>query len=150
MCPDQTILVPLGYGLVCLLVTMVPPLVLWSFLVWVWLLLVQFGSFWFRLVDWSILVPSGSFWSIFVHFVSSWSILVNFCFISLTLTLSSQEAVDIFGLSAIDRLFCFMIVRELQLFLRYLQRGLLRTTEFVKMVQGMITTLEGPEKLLRE
>ena len=57
---------------------------------------------------------------------------------------------DIFGLSAIDRLFCFMIVRELQLFLRYLQRGLLKTPDFVKLVQGMIFTLEGPEKLLRE
>ena len=69
--------------------------------------------------------------------------------ISLTL-LSLQEAVDIFGLSAIDRLFCFMIVRELQLFLRYLQRGLLKTPDFVKLVQGMISTLEGPEKLLCE
>ena len=55
---------------------------------------------------------------------------------------------DIFGLSAIDRLFCFMIVRELQIFLRYLQRGLLRTPEFVKLVKEMIQTLEGPEKLL--
>jgi WASH complex subunit strumpellin len=61
-----------------------------------------------------------------------------------------KEAVDIFGLSAIDRLFCFMIVRELQLFLRYLQRGLLKTPEFVKLVQGMIFTLEGPEKLLSD
>ena len=55
---------------------------------------------------------------------------------------------DIFGLSAIDRLFCFMIVKELQIFLRYLQRGLLRTPEFVKLVKEMIQTLEGPEKLL--
>jgi WASH complex subunit strumpellin len=61
-----------------------------------------------------------------------------------------KEAVDIFGLSAIDRLFCFMIVSELQLFLRYLQRGLLKTQEFVKLVQGMIKTLEGPEKLLSD
>ena len=43
-----------------------------------------------------------------------------------------------------------MIVRELQIFLRYLQRGLLKTPEFVKLVLGMITTLEGPEKLLCE
>ena len=69
---------------------------------------------------------------------------------SLPLPLSLQDAVDIFGLSAIDRLFCFMIVKELQYFLRYLQRGLLRTPEFVKLVQGMISTLEGPEKLIRE
>ena len=43
-----------------------------------------------------------------------------------------------------------MIVKELQYFLRYLQRGLLKTPEFVKLVQGMISTLEGPEKLIRE
>ena len=70
--------------------------------------------------------------------------------LSLSLPLSLQDAVDIFGLSAIDRLFCFMIVKELQYFLRYLQRGLLKTPEFVKLVQGMISTLEGPEKLIRE
>ena len=33
-----------------------------------------------------------------------------------------QDAVDIFGLSGLDRLFCFMIVQELQIFLRYLTR----------------------------
>ena len=43
-----------------------------------------------------------------------------------------------------------MIVRELQFFLKYLQRGLLRTTDFVGIVKGMITALEGPEKLLRK
>lgn len=35
---------------------------------------------------------------------------------------SFQYAVDIFGLSGLDRLFCFMIVQELQMFLRYLTR----------------------------
>ena len=39
---------------------------------------------------------------------------------------------DIFGLSALDRLFCFMIVRELQNFSKYLQRNLMKTVAFVK------------------
>lgn len=59
-----------------------------------------------------------------------------------------KEAVDIFGLSAIDRLFCFMIVRELQNFLRYLQRSLLRTPLFVKQLEMFSTTLHDPEKLV--
>ena len=33
-----------------------------------------------------------------------------------------QEAVDVFGLSGLDRLFCFMIVQQLQHFLKYLTR----------------------------
>ena len=57
---------------------------------------------------------------------------------------------DIFGLSAIDRLFCFMIVRELQYFVQYLQRGLLKTPAFTDLVRGMIHTLETPEKLVGE
>ena len=34
----------------------------------------------------------------------------------------TQNAVDIFGLSGLDRLFCFMIVREIQLFIKYFKR----------------------------
>ena len=35
--------------------------------------------------------------------------------------LQLQEAVDIFGLTALDRLFCFKIVRELQVSLRLIE-----------------------------
>ena len=34
--------------------------------------------------------------------------------VNLNLWAQLQEAVDIFGLTALDRLFCFVIVRELQ------------------------------------
>ena len=43
-----------------------------------------------------------------------------------------------------------MIVRELQNFLRYLQRSLLRTPLFVKQLEMFSTTLHDPEKLVRE
>lgn len=60
-----------------------------------------------------------------------------------------QEAVDIFGLSAIDRLFCFMIVRELQAFLRYLQRSLMKTPVYRKHLHDFVTALGDTERLMR-
>ena len=62
----------------------------------------------------------------------------------------SQEAVDIFGLSALDRLFCFMIVRELQTFLRFLQKSLLRMPQFLKQLEVVRASLSTPERLIRE
>jgi WASH complex subunit strumpellin len=41
--------------------------------------------------------------------------------VNLNLWVQLQEAVDIFGLAALDRLFCFKIVRELQRFLKTLK-----------------------------
>ena len=46
---------------------------------------------------------------------------------------------DIFGLSALDRLFCFMIVQELQNFTKYLQRNLMKTAGFVKQLHSYVT-----------
>jgi len=60
-----------------------------------------------------------------------------------------QEAVDIFGLSALDRLFCFMIVRELQTFLKYFQRGLMGSQAFMKQLETFSGTLGDPQRLLR-
>lgn len=59
-----------------------------------------------------------------------------------------QEAVDIFGLSAVDRLFCFMIVRELQNFLKYLQRNLMKTDSFVKQLKMFVKATEDPNALI--
>ena len=56
---------------------------------------------------------------------------------------------DVFGLSALDRLFCFMIVRDIQYFLKYLQRVMLRTgAQFYKTLQMFVTTVGNPETLI--
>jgi len=67
---------------------------------------------------------------------------------SLPLLSPPQEAVDIFGLSALDRLFCFMIVRELQTFLKYFQQGLMVSPAFLKQLETFSATLEDPQRLL--
>ncbi len=56
---------------------------------------------------------------------------------------------DIFGLSALDRLFCFMIVQELQNFTRYLQRNLMKTAAFVKMLQMYVGEAGDGSDLMR-
>ena len=61
-----------------------------------------------------------------------------------------KEAVDIFGLSALDRLFCFMIVRELQTFLRYLQRYLMKSEQFFRQLKGFVKVVDDPNALIRE
>lgn len=61
-----------------------------------------------------------------------------------------QEAVDIFGLSALDRLFCFMIVRELQNFLKYLQRSLMKTESFFKQLKSFVKLVEDPNAIIRK
>lgn len=72
------------------------------------------------------------------------------CFIlDIYLLVCVQNAVDIFGLSAIDRLFCFMIVRELQNFLRYLQRGLMKTALYTKHLRAVVKELGDTARLIR-
>jgi len=61
----------------------------------------------------------------------------------------SQDAVDVFGLSALDRLFCFMIVQELQSFSRYLQRNLMKTPLFMKMLQAFVAETGDGSDLIR-
>ena len=56
---------------------------------------------------------------------------------------------DVFGLSALDRLFCFMIVQELQNFSRYLQRSLMRTSSFVKVLQNFVVETGDGSDLIR-
>ena len=57
---------------------------------------------------------------------------------------------DIFGLSALDRLFCFMIVRELQYFIRYLQRSLLLSQSFLKQLRAFTSALGDSDRLISE
>ena len=57
---------------------------------------------------------------------------------------------DIFGLSALDRLFCFMIVRELQYFIRYLQRSLLQSQSFLKQLRSFTSALGDSDRLISE
>lgn len=59
-----------------------------------------------------------------------------------------KGAVDIFGLSALDRLFCFMIVRELQYFIRYLQRSLLQSQSFLKQLRSFTSALGDSDRLI--
>ncbi len=55
---------------------------------------------------------------------------------------------DIFGLSALDRLFCFMIVRDLQQYLKYLRRNLVKSPAFIKSMSSFISILGEPENLI--
>ena len=62
-----------------------------------------------------------------------------------------KDAVDVFGLSAVDRLFSFMIVQELQTFLKYLTRFLLRPgAPFLKVIAAFGQELSNPERLIGE
>ena len=62
-----------------------------------------------------------------------------------------KDAVDVFGLSAVDRLFSFMIVQELQTFLKYLTRFLLRPGgPFLKLMATFGQELSNPERLIGE
>ena len=56
-------------------------------------------------------------------------------------TLLSQEAVDVFGLSALDRLFCFIIVREIQSFHRYLLNTLMKHNQFMAILKAFFQQL---------
>lgn len=62
----------------------------------------------------------------------------------------TQEAVDTFGLSALDRLFCFMIVRELQNYIKYLQRSMMMTPAYQETLKKFTRTVSHPEKLVRK
>ena len=57
---------------------------------------------------------------------------------------------DIFGLSGLDKLFCFMIVHELQLFTNYLKRKLLASKDYIKAINMFATELGEPQTLLSE
>ncbi|KAL5456944.1 hypothetical protein EMCRGX_G034172 [Ephydatia muelleri] len=62
-----------------------------------------------------------------------------------------KDAVDVFGLSAVDRLFSFMIVQELQTFLKYLTRFLLRPGgPFLKLMATFGQELSNPERLIAD
>ena len=62
-----------------------------------------------------------------------------------------KDAVDVFGLSAVDRLFSFMIVQELQTFLKYLTRFLLRQGgPFLKVMAAFGQELSNPDRLIGE
>ena len=62
-----------------------------------------------------------------------------------------KDAVDVFGLSAVDRLFSFMIVQELQTFLKYLTRFLLRPgAPFLKVIAAFGQELSNPERLIAD
>ena len=65
-----------------------------------------------------------------------------------SLSCHMQGAVDIFGLSALDRLFCFMIVRDVQYFLKYLRRTLMKTPSFIKTLSNFISLLGESETLI--
>ena len=64
--------------------------------------------------------------------------------------LALQEAVDTFGLSALDRLFCFMIVRELQNYIKYLQRSMMKTPAYQKTLKDFISAVGHTQRLLRK
>ena len=59
-----------------------------------------------------------------------------------------QEAVDTFGLSALDRLFCFMIVRELQNYIKYLQRSMMKTPNYLKTLREFTSTVGHSQRLI--
>ena len=61
-----------------------------------------------------------------------------------------QEAVDTFGLSALDRLFCFMIVRELQNYIKYLQRSMMRTPNYQKTLKEFTSAVGNSQRLIRK
>uniref|UniRef100_A0A8C5FNL7 WASH complex subunit 5 n=1 Tax=Gadus morhua TaxID=8049 RepID=A0A8C5FNL7_GADMO len=50
-----------------------------------------------------------------------------------------QDTLGTFGLNGLDRLLCFMIVKELQNFLTVLQRSILRDKAVVEVFKGMMT-----------
>ncbi|XP_065890140.1 WASH complex subunit 5-like [Dysidea avara] len=52
-----------------------------------------------------------------------------------------REAVDVFGLSALDRLFCFIIVREIQSFHRYLLNTLMKHNQFMAILKAFFQQL---------
>ncbi|KAJ3597772.1 hypothetical protein NHX12_001289 [Muraenolepis orangiensis] len=52
-----------------------------------------------------------------------------------------QDTLGTFGLSGLDRLLCFMIVKELQNFLTLLQRNILRDKAVLEVFKGMLTAV---------
>jgi WASH complex subunit strumpellin len=61
-----------------------------------------------------------------------------------------QNAVDIFGLSGLDRLLCFMIVQQLQWFLRYFNRELLKTKQYTDLLFQFMKLVGTTESIIRE
>ena len=61
-----------------------------------------------------------------------------------------QRAVGSFGLSGLDRLLCFMMVRELQNFQRLLQRQVLKDKNWVDYFSQVTRTLNPLQGLVRE
>ncbi|XP_003385312.1 PREDICTED: WASH complex subunit strumpellin-like [Amphimedon queenslandica] len=61
-----------------------------------------------------------------------------------------EKAVDIFGLSGLDRLFCFMIVKEIKYFIKYFKRNLLKLKEFQMLLKKLSQVVRSPLTLIPE
>ena len=61
-----------------------------------------------------------------------------------------QQSIGTCGLTGLDRLLCFMMVRELQHFLAIIERGVLRDKMWLEMFGTLMKTLNPVRGLISE
>jgi WASH complex subunit strumpellin len=89
--------------------------------------------------------------TVFVPQMNAWyDKKTNLEVVNLKLWEKLQNAVDIFGLSGLDRLLCFMIVQQLQWFLRYFNRELLKTKQYTDLLFQFMKLVGTTESIIRE
>lgn len=83
--------------------------------------------------------------TIYVDATSTWyDVKTRIEIIDVKMFSKLQVAIGTFGINGLDRLLSFMIVQELQTFLRLLQRGILQDKQWTELLSSFVTTLEGP------
>lgn len=61
-----------------------------------------------------------------------------------------QQSIGTYGLTGLDRLLCFMMVRELQNFLTIIEKGVLRDKAWLEMFGGLMKSLNPVKGIISE